>query len=219
MMEDPQMMEGGGPPPEESSNRTFIILALLLGGAFIVGLIFLGLYAFVIGPRQKESRLAANATHAAENTQIALNGILSSTPNTPTPDASATALSLAATQTAAVTPTPVVRASATPTQPPSATIDPALLTGSPGAPLGPLGAGTPASPSPTGPSPTPNRTPSKTPTPLVGGLGGVTATPIGTSALPGTGFADDAGVPAMILATLALVAVVIVARRLRLGLR
>jgi len=202
MMEDSSMMESGGPPPEEASNRTFIILALLLGGAFIVGLIFLGLYAFVLGPRQREARLAQAATVAAQNTQIALDGLLSSTPNTPTPDASATALSLSLTAAANVTPTPVVRASATPTVSTTASgvLDPAALTA--------------------GASPSPGRTPSRTPTPLVGGLGaGGTSTPNSTGTLPGTGFADEAGVPALILATLALIAVVVIARRARLGLR
>jgi hypothetical protein len=211
MMEEPAMMEGA-PPPEESSNRTFIVLALLLGGAFIVGLIFLGLYAFVIGPRQKETRQAQAATVAAQNTQIALNGLMSSTPNTPTPDASATALSLAQTAAANITPTPVVRASATPTVTagtPGATLDPAALTAA-----APLGAGTQTA---GGGSATPKAGASKSPTPLVGGLTGGTPTP--SSQLPGTGFADEAGVPTLIIATLALIAVVILARRARLSLR
>ena len=210
------------PPPEESSNRTFIVLALLLGSVFVVGLILLGLYAFLIAPGQRQARQAANETAIALNTQNAINGMLSATPPTETPDASATALSLSLTATAAVTPTPVVRASATPTPPPTNTppagpsLDPASLTGTGSAPLGPLGAGTAVA----GVSATPGRTPSRTPTPLVGGLAGVTATPIATSSgLPGTGFADEAGLPTMIVATLALIGVVILARRLRLGLR
>jgi len=39
------------------------------------------------------------------------------------------------------------------------------------------------------------------------------------TALPQTGFADEAGIPGLVLAGLALVAVVFVARRLRMALR
>jgi hypothetical protein len=62
---------------------------------------------------------------------------------------------------------------------------------------------------------------SATPTPLVGGLR--TSTPTTRAAtptqLPGTGFADDAGVPQLIIIGLVLIAVVIFARQLRLRLR
>ena len=89
-------------------------------------------------------------------------------------------------------------------------------------------------PSATGPTPTASKTPSptrlggRTATPLVGGLGTVTppnasletGTPRpGSTQLPATGFADEAGVPGLILLGFALIAVVIVARRLRLSLR
>jgi hypothetical protein len=41
----------------------------------------------------------------------------------------------------------------------------------------------------------------------------------GATALPDTGFMDDVGVPGLIIAGLALVTVVIIARRLRLAMR
>jgi hypothetical protein len=69
--------------------------------------------------------------------------------------------------------------------------------------------------------------PSRTPSPPAGsgtatvvgtGSGGavLTATPIG---LPNTGFADDVGVQNLLIAGLALIAIVIIVRRLRYSLR
>jgi hypothetical protein len=209
---------GEGPPPEESQNRTFIILAIALGGMFLVGLICIGVYLLFIGPGQRANQAATNAAVMTANAEVAMQMTQAAQPtSTPTLDASATALaalSAAQTQTAAVTPTQVVviatdtpEASATPTN----TLESqAQVTGSP----------SPIGPSPTPGGPTSTRIPSATP--LVGALGTGTSTPVRTATptqLPGTGFADEAGVPALILAGFALIAVVVVARRLRLSLR
>jgi hypothetical protein len=79
-----------------------------------------------------------------------------------------------------------------------------------------------AGPSPTGATPT--RVASRTPSPVAGTqvaqitttpgtlVAGPSATP-GPTELPDTGFADDVGVPGLIILGMALVAVVIVVRR------
>ena len=57
---------------EESSNRPFIVASVALGGLFVAGLVSLGLYAFKIKPAQA----SASATQIAEinisNTQVAV---------------------------------------------------------------------------------------------------------------------------------------------------
>jgi len=57
---------------EESSNRPFIVASVALGGLFVAGLVSLGLYAFKIKPAQA----GASATQIAEinvsNTQVAV---------------------------------------------------------------------------------------------------------------------------------------------------
>jgi hypothetical protein len=82
---------------------------------------------------------------------------------------------------------------------------------------------------------TPTRLPSRTPTQVGTALAQITTTgtpgtaiavtaAAGTAtrqatALPGTGFADDAGVPGLVILGIALVGVVIIARRLRMAVR
>lgn len=72
-------------PPEESQNQTFILLALGLGGLFVVGLMFIGLYAFLIAPRQRAAREAANATAIAQQTMVALAALQTAGAPTQTP--------------------------------------------------------------------------------------------------------------------------------------
>lgn len=247
-MEDP-MMDNADAPPEESSNRPFIIGVAVLVGVLVLGLIGIGLFAFVFAPAQRAARESTNATRIAANaatadaaTQIA--SLPSETPvpsNTPTeavtetPEPTETPVvapseTPAPTNTSAVSETPsggssggaatstttatAAAASATPTR----TTTRAAGSGTPGTPGG--GAGGSA-------SATPTKLPSRTPSPLpvtatataIGtGSGGavLTATPIG---LPNTGFADDVGVQNLLIVGLALIAIVIIARRLRYSLR
>ncbi|MBI4771686.1 MAG: hypothetical protein HY784_15055 [Chloroflexi bacterium] len=217
-MQEPAPETEGAPPPEEAQNRTFIILAIALGGVFLIGLVCIGVYILFIGPGQRHAKETQAASVMTQNAQIAMEALTASAQPTATntPDASATALSIAQTETAAVTPTAVVVAP-TNTPPPTATRAPtntpiqvAAVTDTPS----PTGA-TPTS----GPSPTGTRA-TASPTPLVGGL--KTATPTRTATptqLPGTGFADQAGVPGLIVLGVALIAIVIITRRLRLSLR
>lgn len=190
MAEEPFEEQPEGPPPEESQNRTFVLLALGLGGLFVVGLIFIGVYAFLIAPRIGGASNATRTAIAAANAAAAqaLTATAGFVPPSDTPLPQPTAEGALATETPLIPPT------ATDTQPPTNT-------------------GLPGTPSST---PQPLRT--RTPTPSRVGTGGGTGliTPLPT-ALPTTGFADEVGAPALVLIGLGLIAAIIVARRLRLG--
>ena len=196
MAEEP--FEPVGPPPEESQNRVFVLVALGLGGLFIVGLILIALFAFVIAPGQRRARSAAATGTAQGNqalaqvlTETALAG-LGGEDKTQAPPATAIG--------AAVTNTPLIPPSATNTLPPTNTHTPG--------PSPTVAAAASASPQPLK---------TRTPTPsLVGGVKTATRLPTST-ALPATDFADDVGVPGLILLGVGLVAVLIVARRLRMS--
>jgi hypothetical protein len=207
------------PEPGATSNRTFIFLAIPLVIVFLCIAGGLGYYALVLGPQTrhaKETQVAAVVM--ANNTQIAIQTAAALKPpmptsaptlppptNTPAPLPTNTAQPAKTAQAGSVaSPTPLLAAAASNTPVTSAT---AVTT--------PAGAGV-SSPTPIG-SPTktgPTATAGKTATPLVGGL--KTATP---TQLPGTGFADEAGVPTLIVVALGLVAVAVVVRRLRFSLR
>ena len=197
----------------EGQNRAFILVAIGLGGLFVVGLICIGLYAFVVAPQQRGQRETAVANINATNTQVAIDA--ANTANPPTATSLPTDIPLdTPIPLALITDTPVIAiASSTPT-----------ITNTPG------------------PSPTPSRTPTRvggtegigggagpgtvtatftrgpgTGTPI-GGFGGgegLTRTPTPT-ALPNTGFADDVAAPGLFIAAIILVAVLVLARRLRL---
>lgn len=213
-----------------SSNRTFIILVAIMMGFLLLAILTICGYIFFIGPRITSGRQTQVAQVNATNTEIALQNLLASvTPDTPTPDQTLVALDLTLTAAAQESPTPVVASTDTETPTPELeTETPAFEEPTNTLVVEELTA------TPTGPTPTASKTPSptrlggsgRTATPLVGGLGSVTpatdetGTPRpGATQLPTTGFADEAGVPGLIILGLALIAVVIVARRLRLSLR
>lgn len=214
MAEEP--IETEGPLPEEASNRTFIILALALGGVLLLGLLCIGGYLVVIAPRQATARQTEvavvstnNAQVAAGETAAAIQALSSPTP-TPAPPTA--------------TPTLVVPPTATHTQPPTATRMP-TNTPTPVTVIQVTASPTPTGPTATGPTPTSATLAGATPTriitrtPTQGGVTAArTATPTATG-LPTTGFADEAGVPGLILLGVILIGVVILARRLRLSLR
>lgn len=197
-------LEDEGTAPEESQNRTFVLVAVGLGGLFIVGLICIGLYAFLVAPAQRAARDATAAAIIAQNTQVAIDAANTANPSTPTPPATDTPVAIAL-ATSAATDTPVIPL-AVPSDTPTITNTP-------------------------GPSPTPSRTPTRIVrivtatftrgpgTGLPSGVGGggetqvPTATPTG---LPNTGFADDVGGPGLFVAAIVLVAVLVLVRRLRL---
>jgi hypothetical protein len=220
---DNQGTDGEAPLPEQSptSNRTFILLAIPLVIVFLCIAGGLGYYALVVAPQTRHAKETQVANVVAQNnTQIAIQTSAAQKPptptvaptlppptNTPVPPPSNTAPAVKTAQAGSVaSPTPLLAITASVTPVASATNTTVKTPASGG-----VSSPTPiTSPSKTGPTPTPG----KSATPLVGGL--KTATP---TQLPGTGFADEAGVPMLIVVALGLVAVAAVVRRLRFSLR
>ena len=195
--------EGEEQFPEEASNRPFVIASLALGGVFILGLICIGLYLVVIAPRQRNAAATEAAAILATNTQAVIDAQLTANAATGGGGEIPTATQEAApTNTQAVvaqiTDTPVVAPTNTPTSAIAATE----------ATVG-----------------EPTSTPTRLPTIAIGtGAGGGGETPVpgattapAATALPDTGFADEVGAPALILTALGLIAVMLVARRMRLA--
>ena len=176
------------PPPEESGNRTFIIVGGILGALIFLTLLVGAGYVLWLGPRLTAQRNAAQATIEAENALLAQQ----------------------MTSTAEV-------ALWTPTLPP--TFTPSLTqTVAPKTPT--------VSPTPVVAAGTSTKTPTADPATLVAMQTQLsqqmtsTAVALGTLAIggegmPATGFFDQVGLPSLIILTLALVAVIFLARRLR----
>jgi hypothetical protein len=177
----------GGPLPEESSNRTFVIAAAAIGGLLVISMICLALYALVLAPRQEAARIARSTEIVLENTRVAQ----------------------AITQT-------VQAQRATATLPPTNTLEPSAT----------------PSVTPTQVVVLPSATPTSTPFTTLGTVAPLTATaaaqltlaaaqamtPTATpTALPTTGFADEAGLPGLLLLAVGLLAVIVIARRMRSG--
>ncbi len=245
-MAEEETLEVEGPPPEESSNRLFIILAVLLGSIFIVGLLCIGLYAVFIGPQAAQTRqtqaaqvFAENTRIVAQNTEVALqmtNAFAAAQETqvaqaaTATEEAVPDTATPQPTNTLVIAPTSTDTPEPTETSPPTETLSAEDQTAT--AELVVVGGDVTATPT-DGPSPTgatPTRVASRTPSP-VGQVVEVTTTGTpgtlvpgpsltpGPTELPDTGFADDVGVPGLIILGLALIAVMIVVRRLRLAMR
>ena len=187
--------EVDGSPPEESENRTFVVAAAGLGGLIVLSLICLGLYVLVLAPRQRQAAIEAP-------TQIALQNTLTAEALTATMAAQLATATLEPTDT----PVPTASRTATPTQVVVLPTD---------------------TPSPT-PSPTPFTTlPTLAPGTLTAAValtqtqqaiagGAATATPTPTAtALPVTGFADEAGLPGLLLMAGVLLTIIFFSRRLR----
>jgi hypothetical protein len=164
--------------PNGRKNRNFWILIGVMGGILLLALICMGVYAVTALPAQRERRISANATIAAQATQISFAAtqtafVPSATPtdtrptNTPPPPATSTpVMAMVPTRTAT-------------------SIDEAIATRSA---LMTLAAQTPAS----------------------------TALPTSTL-LPGTGFADDMGIPGLLALAAVFVVLSFLVRRLRLA--
>ncbi len=216
---DNQSTDGEAPQPEEggtpTSNRTFILLAIPLVLVFLCIAGALGYYALVYAPQQRHSKETQVANVIMQNnTQIAIQTAAAQKPTATVPPTLPPPTD---------TPVPPTATQPPPTAQPGVIASPTpLLAGAPSDTPVPTSTNTvvqtPAggvvgSPTPLV-SPSKTATPRRSATPLVGGL--KTATP---TQLPGTGFADEAGVPALIVIALGLVAVAAVVRRLRLSLR
>ncbi len=203
--------EGEEQFPEEASNRPFIIASLALGGVFILGLICIGLYLEVLAPRQRDAQMIEAAEIFATNTQAVIDAQLTANANTGGGGESTTATEAPSEPDPTDTPVAVAQITDTPVVAPTNTETPE-----------------PVDEATSGPSPIPSNTPTRLPTLFVGtdvgaggggetpGAGTPTATQLAT-ALPDTGFADEVGAPLLILGALGLIAVMVVARRVRLS--
>src|SRR3990172_2431156 len=107
----------------EGQNRSFILVAIGLGGLFVVGLICIGLYAFIVAPQQRAQREAAVANINATNTQVAIDA--ANTANPPT----ATSLP---TEIPPDTPIPLALITDTPVPSPTPSRTPTRVGGTPG---------------------------------------------------------------------------------------
>lgn len=179
----------GGAPPEEPSNRTFVIAAAGIGGLLVLSMICLALYALVLAPAQQRNRASEATDIALQNTQVAqsITQTVAAARATPTREVSSTP----APPTATVTRTQVV---VLPTDTPTETLE-ATSTSTPFTNLGTQSAQQ-----------------------TLDASGQITSTPTPTAtALPTTGFADEIGLQGLLLLGAALVVVVVIARRLRVG--
>ena len=167
------------------SNRTFLVVAGILGGILLIALLAIAAYAVLYLPGRDTARQTQDAAIYATNTAVA-------------EEAQLTAIAKQ------VTNTPTFTATYTPTNTPTST---------------PTRTSTPV----LAPTNTPDET-QGTPDPATetvsalltqqAGVGEGTPVPTAT-ALPGTGFADDFGVPGLLLIAGVLIVVIILSRRLR----
>ena len=169
------------------SNRTFLIVAGILGGILLIALLAIAAYAILILPGRDTGQQTQVAAINATNTAVAEEAQLT---------AIAKQITMTPTNTATLPPTDTP----TPTLTPTKTSTPVL------APTN-----TPDDSEPSDPDAT--STVAALLTQQAGGGGG---TPIPTAtALPATGFADDFGVPGLLLVAGVFMVVIILSRRLR----
>jgi hypothetical protein len=186
-MNDVEQELGEEKPPDRNGNRTFLIIAGTLGGIMVLALLCIAALAlFRFLPNQRAAQ-NANATNAAQATAIAFAA--SQTASVPTATATKRP-TLVPTNTQAPTKTPVIVLA--PTKSPTVDIAVAtrnaLLTQA--AATAQLSAQPSAQPSATALRPT-------------------------STALPGTGIADELGTNGLITAAFVLVVIIFLMRRLR----
>lgn len=226
---------------EGSSNRTFIFVAIGLGALFLCGVVAVVGYLLFAAPGQSTARQTQVAAIAATNAQVAIDAQNTANPPTATSVPTETPtlpplLPLVATNTpvlaatelptlaaATITPGPSPTPSRTPTRIGGATLATGAA-GTPGIGGGGVDTRTPtrivslSTATPTGTRPT--SAPGTGTATSASGIGGgavdltQTRTPTPTG-LPETGFAEDVGIPTMIIAAILLIGIVIIARQLR----
>jgi type II secretory pathway pseudopilin PulG len=167
------------------SNRTFLIVAGILGGILLIALLAIAAYAVLYLPSRQTGQQTQVSEINATNTAVAEEAQLT---------AIAKQITFTPTFTATLPPTH------TPTLTPSSTSTPVLAPTNTPEPVE-TGAGDPAT---------------ATVAALLTQQAGGGATPIPTAtALPDTGFADDFGVPGLVLGAGVLLVIIILSRRLR----
>jgi hypothetical protein len=180
------------PPPEESNNRTFLIVGGIFAALIFLTLVCGAVYVLYLGPRLTSQRNAAQATIEARNAQVVFQ--MTSTAEaalfTPTSRPTSTPTKTAVPVVVAVnSPTPVI-ANVGVTETATPTSDPATL----------IAMQT-------------QLAQQMTSTSVL--LSGAALTPGAAAAMPKTGFFDQVGLPSLVILTLALIAVIFLARRLR----
>lgn len=167
------------------SNRTFLIVAGILGGILLIALLAIAAYALLFLPGRDTNQQTQVAEINATNTAVALEAQLT-----------AEAFRATVTRTPSVTPEPT----STNTPVPTNTSTPVL------APTN--------TPLPEDPEATETVAALLTQQAVAGGGDGATPVPTAT-ALPDTGFADEFGVPGLVLIAGVLMMIIILSRRLR----
>ena len=180
-------------PLEEGGNRTFVIAAAGLGALIVLSMICLGVYALVLQPRQRQATIERPTEIMLTNTAVALALTEAAAAQLATPTLAPTntpppTATTRPTNTAAPTPTPVI---VLPTNTPTPfTTLPTVLPGT--------------------------ATAAAQLTLTAAAIAGGAATPTRTpTALPTTGFGDEAGLPGWAGLAAVFLAVIILSRRLR----
>ena len=203
---EPEQPEGG-----EGNNRTFLIAAIILGGIVLLSLICMAVLAIFWLPSQNAMRAATQEANIAASTQAAFV-------SQQTQEAASYTATLPPTEIATLVPTetPVVvfatnTASAVPSSDPATATVQALQTQLAAAQVAASqtaeARGTPGAAGKT------TGTPGKSA--VTPGKSGTPGTPGATSQLARTGFADEVGLPGLFILSIILVAVILLARRLR----
>ncbi|MQC27271.1 MAG: hypothetical protein DWG76_07470 [Chloroflexi bacterium] len=182
--------------PRPSSGRSFMVVAGVLGAIMLLALISMAIYALVILPRQQAAEPKQPSSVQQTTTALALAAAQDTSTNTSTSTASATA-TRTPTQTASPSPTEQATIAATDT------------------PVTPIFTNTPG-PTTAGETATVEAALTNAALAATNAASTGTLTPTSTpSALPDTGFADDVGASGLILASLVLLAVIVLTRQLR----
>jgi hypothetical protein len=182
------------PPPEESNNRTFLIVGGIFAALIFLTLVCGAIYFFWLLPRQNAQTNSLQASRETQNAQVMeqMTSTAQAALFTATLQPSDTPLptDTLAPVTDTVAPSPVV-ALDTPTFTDTPTTDPATL-----AAMQTQLAGQMTSTA-------------------AGALGTLGTRAIGGQGMPTTGFFDQVALPTLIILTVALIAVIFLARRLR----
>ncbi len=187
---DDDLDKSGEAPPEESGNRTFLVIAGILGAVAVLALVSIAAYAMMILPGQRSARESYQATLNVQNTEVAQIINMTSTAAVKAAADMANATSTPEPQTATPTtaPTSVVAVAAQNTATPTMRWEMATAT-------------------------VLNAT-------IMANAEQYSATSTAqaamvTQVIPDTGFADEAGLPALLGMSLLLAGVIFVARKLR----
>jgi hypothetical protein len=204
---EPEPTESEQPEGGEGNNRTFLIAAIILGGVVLLSLICMAVLAVFWLPGQNAAKLSAQETSVVAFTQTAFV-------NQQTQEAAAFTPTLQPTETTSPVPTEtpvVVFATSTPSGVPSS--DPATAT------VQALQTQLAAAQASTTAKAVVSGTPEAAGTPgksaALGTTGTGTPGAVATSQLARTGFADEVGLPGLFILSIILVAVILLARRMR----